>query len=153
MRGTGDSEGLYFDEYELQEQLDAMEIIDWISKQSWSNGRVGMYGKSWGGFNGLQVAFHQPPALKAVISLYSTDNRYTDDIHYKGGSLVASQMLSWASIMFAWNARPPHPKSYAGSDWKETWKTRLEKAGRPWTKIWMEHNFQINFLEALELRI
>ena len=139
MRGTGDSEGLYFDEYELQEQQDAMEIIEWISNQSWSNGRVGMYGKSWGGFNGLQVAFHQPPALKAVISLYSTDNRYTDDIHWKGGSLVASQMLSWASIMFAWNARPPHPESYAGTDWKETWKTRLEKTSRPWTKIWMEH--------------
>ena len=31
-----------------------------------------MYGKSWGGFNGLQVAFEQPPALKAVISLFST---------------------------------------------------------------------------------
>ena len=72
MRGSGDSEGLYFDEYEVQEQQDAIEIIDWISKQTWSNGNVGMYGKSWGGFNGLQVAFHQPKPLKAVISLYST---------------------------------------------------------------------------------
>ncbi len=45
----------------------------------------GMYGKSWGGFNGLQTAFLQPPALKAVISLYSTDNRYTDDVHCVGG--------------------------------------------------------------------
>ena len=72
MRGSGDSEGLYFDEYEVQEQQDAMDIIDWISNQPWSNGNVGMYGKSWGGFNGLQVAFHQPKALKAVISLYST---------------------------------------------------------------------------------
>ena len=33
------------------------------------------------------------------------DNRFTDDVHWKGGSLIASQMLSWASIMFAWNAR------------------------------------------------
>jgi len=31
-----------------------------------------MFGKSWGGFNGLQVAFCQPKALKAVISIYST---------------------------------------------------------------------------------
>jgi predicted acyl esterase len=46
-----------------------------VADQSWSNGKVGMYGKSWGGFNGLQVAYEQPPALKAVISLYSTDNR------------------------------------------------------------------------------
>ena len=45
---------------------------DWISQQPWSNGSVGMFGKSWGGFNGLQVAFCQPKALKAVITLYST---------------------------------------------------------------------------------
>jgi predicted acyl esterase len=31
-----------------------------------------MFGKSWGGFNGLQVAFCQPKALKAVVSIYST---------------------------------------------------------------------------------
>ena len=75
MRGSGDSEGSYFGEYLKEEQDDAIEVIDWISKQFWSNGNVGMFGKSWGGFNGLQVAFEQPPALKAVISLYSTDNR------------------------------------------------------------------------------
>ena len=34
-----------------------------------------MYGKSWGGFNGLQVAFEQPPALKAIISLFSTGKK------------------------------------------------------------------------------
>ena len=102
--------GVYFDEYLPQEQSDACEVINWVSSQAWSNGNVGMFGKSWGGFNGLQVAFEQPPALKAVISLYSTDNRYEDEVHWKGGSLIASQMLSWASIMFAWNARPPHPK-------------------------------------------
>ena len=75
MRGSGDSEGLLFDEYVQQEQDDACEIIAWVADQSWSNGKVGMYGKSWAGFNGLQVAYEQPPALKAVISLYSTDNR------------------------------------------------------------------------------
>ena len=47
-------------------------LSDWISRQKWSNGNVGMYGKSWGGFNGLQTAFMKPPALKAVISCYST---------------------------------------------------------------------------------
>jgi predicted acyl esterase len=89
MRGSGNSTGLYFDEYEKQEQQDACEIIgsfdfllclhllidlfsDWVSKQTWSDGKVGMFGKSWGGFNGLQVAYCQPPALKAVISIYST---------------------------------------------------------------------------------
>ena len=47
-----------------------------------------MFGISWGGFNALQVAARQPPALKAIITLCSTDDRYEDDIHYKGGTLA-----------------------------------------------------------------
>ncbi|MGC1487891.1 MAG: CocE/NonD family hydrolase, partial [Albidovulum sp.] len=56
IRGTGDSESLMEDEYSAQELFDAVEVINWIAAQSWSNGRVGMMGISWGGFNGLQVA-------------------------------------------------------------------------------------------------
>lgn len=70
-----------------------------------------MYGKSWGGFNGLQVAARRPSALKTIISTYSTDDRYADDIHYRGGCILGREMLSWAHIMFLWNARPPHPDS------------------------------------------
>ena len=81
MRGSGDSDGVYFDEYLKQEQDDACELIEWISSQSWSSGKVGMYGKSWGGFNGLQVAARQPPGLATIISLYSTDDRMEEDIH------------------------------------------------------------------------
>ena len=53
--------------------------------------------------------------------------------------MVGSQMLSWASVMFAWNARPPHPDKFVGSDWKQAWKERLEQAGASWNKIWLEH--------------
>lgn len=139
MRGSGDSTGLLLDEYTQQEFDDACEIIDWITNQKWSNGSAGMFGKSWGGFNGLQVAYQQPPGLKAVISLYSTDNRYTDDVHWKGGCLAGTQMLSWSSVMFAWNSRPPHPDKYSGQDWKKDWLKRLNVAAAPWSHIWMQH--------------
>ena len=79
IRGTGDSEGVYHDEYLQQEMDDCCHLIDWISQQSWCSGRVGMYGYSWGGSNGLQVAFLQPPALKAVISLNSTGEGSSPD--------------------------------------------------------------------------
>ena len=39
-----------------------------------------MFGKSWGGFNGLQVAFCQPPALKAVVSIYSTGEKKENEM-------------------------------------------------------------------------
>ena len=73
MRGNGDSGGLMDDEYTRQEQEDALEVIAWLSRQKWCSGNVGMFGISWGGFNALQVAALRPPALKAIVSLCSTD--------------------------------------------------------------------------------
>ena len=70
MRGSGESDGLLRDEYLQQEQDDALEVIDWISRQPWCTGAVGMMGKSWGGFNSLQVAALRPPALKAIITVH-----------------------------------------------------------------------------------
>ncbi len=64
MRGSGESDGLLDDEYLQQEQDDALEVIAWIAAQPWCSGAVGMMGKSWGGFNCLQVAARRPPALK-----------------------------------------------------------------------------------------
>ena len=72
MRGNGDSEGIMEDEYTAQELQDACDVIAWAASQSWCNGNVGMMGISWGGFNALQVASLQPPALKAIATLCST---------------------------------------------------------------------------------
>src|SRR2546422_7882310 len=75
LRGSGDSDGLLLDEYLEQEQKDALEVIRWIAAQPWCSGAVGMMGKSWGGFNSLQVAARRPDALKAIITVCSTDDR------------------------------------------------------------------------------
>lgn len=137
IRGTGDSEGIIEDEYPKQEQDDALEIISWIEAQPWSNGSVAMIGKSWGGFNGLQLAALQPPSLKTIITLCSTDDRYADDVHYRGGTLMGSDMQWWASTMFAYNARPPFPK-FVGSNWYDMWLNRLENTP-PFIEKWVSH--------------
>ena len=106
--GSGDSEGLIEDEYVKREQDDAIEVITWLSAQSWCTGAVGMIGISWGGFNGLQVAARQPPALKAVVSLCSTVDRYNDDVHFMGGCLLGDN-LDWGSAFFTMERfRPTH---------------------------------------------
>ena len=84
-----------------------------------------MIGISWGGFNGLQVAARRPPSLKAVISLCSTDDRYADDVHYMGGSLLVDN-FSWASMMFSLQTYPPDPL-LVGERWRKMWLERLEK--------------------------
>ncbi|MEM7801700.1 MAG: CocE/NonD family hydrolase [Chloroflexota bacterium] len=137
VRGAGDSEGLMTDEYSPDELDDGCEVIAWIAKQPWCNGHVGMTGKSWGGFNCLQIAAMRPPALKAVIAVAFTDNRYTDDVHYLGGCVSASEMLSWASVMLSYGATPPDPR-WVGDVWKDMWKARLE-AQTPWVEEWLSH--------------
>ncbi len=46
---------------------DAYAVIDWISKQSWSNGAVGMYGGSYNGFTQWAATKHMHPALKTIV--------------------------------------------------------------------------------------
>ena len=137
MRGTGESDGNIEDEYTEQEQEDALELIAWLAERPWCTGAVGMWGISWGGFNALQVAAHRPPALKAIMTLCSTDDRYADDVHYRGGCVLALDMLHWASSMMTWNARPPDPR-LAGEGWRETWLERLE-AANAWIEPWLTH--------------
>jgi uncharacterized protein len=137
LRGSGDSDGLLIDEYLKQEQDDALEVLRWIGEQPWCTGRVGMFGISWGGFNGLQVAARRPPELGAVITLMSTDDRYSDDVHYVGGSVLAVDMLPWSSLMYVWNGTPPDLGNRA-DDWRETWLRRLRETP-PYVEAWLSH--------------
>ena len=127
MRGNGDSEGLMDDEYSQQEMDDAVAVIDWLSRQPWCSGAVGMMGKSWGGFNCLQAAYNQPPALKAVVSVCATTDRFADDIHYKGGCLLGEN-FGWGAVMLSYSSRPPDPA--LRPDWREMWLDRLQN--EPW---------------------
>ena len=136
LRGAGDSEGLMRDEYLAQELQDGVDAIAWIAAQPWCDGNVGMVGISWGGFNGLQIAALRPPALKTVVTLCSTDDRYADDVHYMGGCLLSEQ-LTWSAVMFGRNTLPPDPAN-VGERWRAMWQERLQGSGL-WLKNWMQH--------------
>jgi uncharacterized protein len=136
MRGSGDSDGVLLGEYLQQEQDDALDVIAWIAGQKWCSGKVGMIGISWGGFNGLQVAARRPPALKAVISIASTDDRYADDIHFMGGCLLIDK-IGWGSTIFSINSAPPDP-AVVGERWRQMWLERLGKDGL-WLLDWLRH--------------
>jgi predicted acyl esterase len=86
IRGFGASEGVPPErEYSEQEQVDGEQVIAWLAHQSWSNGNVGMFGISWGGFTALQMAMRHPPALKAIIAVHATAELFHDDVHYIDG--------------------------------------------------------------------
>jgi putative CocE/NonD family hydrolase len=137
MRGTGGSGGVALNEYLPQEQADACEAIAWLAAQPWCNGNVGMWGTSYGGFNTLQVAMHNPPALKAIIPHAATDDRYQEDVHYFGGCLMGIDQVCYPQWMLAMNAMPPY-QHYAGADWASIWQTHLDGTP-PWVLDWLRH--------------
>ena len=124
VRGNGDSEGFMEDEYSVTELDDGVQIIEWLARQDWCSGQVGMIGISWGGFNGLQLAELAPEPLKAAVTICYTDDRYADDIHYMGGCML-TENIGWSSQMLAHSSRPPDP-AVVGERWREMWRARLE---------------------------
>ncbi|WP_213993494.1 CocE/NonD family hydrolase [Sodalis sp. dw_96] len=137
MRGAGDSDGLMNDEYTPREWADACEVIAWIAEQSWCSGAVGLIGISWSGFNSLQIAALRPPALKAIVTACSTDDRYADDMHYMGGVLL-NDNLQYGATLFTWTPTPPDP-DIVGDRWKEMWLERLNAMDQPPAGRWMAH--------------
>ena len=136
MRGSGDSEGVMTDMYGTKELDDAVEVIDWIAAQPWCDGNVGMMGTSWGGTSSLQTAARRPAALKAIIAVCSTNNRYEDDIHHMGGCLL-TDTVEWGVTLPVILASPPDPKT-VGPNWREIWMDRLESLSFP-LENWIRH--------------
>jgi uncharacterized protein len=136
VRGSGDSDGLLTDEYAEEEIRDGVEVIAWIAAQPWCTGAVGMMGKSWGGFNALQVAARQPPALKAIVTVCASDDRYADDAHYMGGCLL-NENLTWGVALLNLSALPPDP-AIVGEGWRAAWLRRIA-AAVPFPQPWLRH--------------
>lgn len=143
IRGSGDSEGLPQDEYVKQEQDDGVEIIAWLAGQPWCTGKVGMFGNSWGGFSALQVAARRPPELKAIITVCSTDDRYADDGHYRGGLINDCMFFEWGVRWLGYAGRPPDP-AIVGDRWRDTWMGRLNNLDC-YPADWLTHQHRDTF--------
>ncbi len=137
LRGTGSSEGIAEDEYPAVERTDMLTVIDWLATQAWSTGAVGMYGTSYSGFNSIQLAMERPPALKAIIPIFATDDRYADDVHYFGGAVKQLDLVDYPTYMIAMNALPPVPSIY-GDGWRDEWERRV-RGTEPWVLTWLAH--------------
>ena len=139
MRGSGDSEGHMPDMYSQHELDDARHVIDWIASQPWCNGRVGMFGTSWGGTASLQASVNAPEALKAVLANCATVDRFEDDIHWMGGCLLTDS-LEWGATLPSILACPPDIANL-GEAWMAIWKDRLEQLSFP-LEQWASHDLR-----------
>ena len=118
LRGTGSSGGDATDEYPPVERTDLATVIAWLAEQEWCDGNVGMFGTSYSGFNSLQIAAERPPALKAICAIYASDDRWTDDVHWRGHALRLVDLVDYCHYMTPMCVLPPVPAEWPG-DWRD----------------------------------
>ncbi len=92
-RGRYDSQGKRF--IPLREREDSLDTFAWIKKQSWSNGRVVVFGPSYLGYAALQVLDDECDCIDAVFAPM-TFTRPDDGMVYRSGVLQLHWALPWA---------------------------------------------------------
>ena len=142
LRGTGSSAGDATDEYPLVERTDLCTVIAWLAEQEWCDGNVGMFGTSYSGFNSLQIAAERPPALKAIVAIYSSDDRWNDDVHWRGNALRLVDLVDYCHYMTPMCVLPPVPAEWPANDgqgWRAEWQRRWD-TNEPWLLTWLREN-------------
>ena len=112
--------------YTPRELSDAVEVIEWITSQPWSDGNVGMMGISWGGFNWPS---RSPPSSRrgaqGTSSRSPRRSTATTTTSITRTARIFRRNLSWAATMLAYQSRPPDPE-IVGDAWLDMWLERLE---------------------------
>ncbi|HET9407425.1 MAG TPA: CocE/NonD family hydrolase [Candidatus Sulfotelmatobacter sp.] len=138
IRGTGASEGETPErEYSQREQEDGEHVIAWLAQQPWSNGNVGMFGISWGGFNSIQMAMRRPPALKTIIAVCATEDLYNEDVHYIDGMIHVDEFEVAMDLDQSLSRSPDFPVD------EKTLTARFDE--EPWSLRYMRHQRQSDF--------
>jgi len=110
-RGRFESEG-DFVPYNSEGQ-DGYDAIEWLGKQPWCNGRIGMWGASYVGATQWQAAAERPPGLITIAPTATWSSFYRN--LYLGGALRISLIAGWA----AGNSQKPEG-AVVTTDWKKT---------------------------------
>jgi uncharacterized protein len=132
IRGFGASEGAPPErEYSEQEQADGEQVIAWLAHQPWSNGNVGMFGISWGGFTALQMAMRQAPGLKAIIAVHATAELFHDDVHYIDGMAHIDEFELNMDMAEGWVGAPDYSLD------EKVLGPRFDSP--PWSLLYLKH--------------
>ena len=136
---------------------DARAVIDWISRQPWSDGRVGMWGGSYNGFTQWAAAKRLHPALKTIVpycpndpgfglpmnnnvfltanygwAFYATNNKLLDNETY-------SDAKRWRSLPWNWYE--------SGRSFREI--DQVDGSPNPWLQRWLNHPAYDNYWQSM----
>ncbi|MBZ5579825.1 MAG: CocE/NonD family hydrolase [Acidobacteriia bacterium] len=93
VRGRYESEGVF--EQLHKEPEDGDDTLNWIARQPWSNGKVGMTGGSYLGIVQWKAALRNNPHLKAIFPVVSGDDDYRDRYYSPGGAIKLGHRMEW----------------------------------------------------------
>lgn len=147
VRGTGDSGGCLEQTAELQRQ-DGHDIVEWLAAQPWSNGKVGMFGKSYDAETQQGTAITAPPHLTTIVPVASVSGQYEWNF-YDGVPLTLHTLIGNAAYMEGDGLQPPttpeglvqypsragcHPlmlaqAAHRDGDWDAYWDSRELRNG------------------------
>ncbi|BBD98771.1 hypothetical protein SAMIE_1022720 [Sphingobium amiense] len=122
MRGRFDSDGKW-EPFDPKHKTDGYDLVEWLARQSWSNGRVGMKGTSFDGWTQWFTASMAPPSLKAIVpNMAPPDPMW--NIPYQQG-LMMPWFLDWAAWMSGRTFQVRSKAGYGGfseTRFKDAWK-------------------------------
>ncbi|HZP12195.1 MAG TPA: CocE/NonD family hydrolase [Nevskiaceae bacterium] len=97
VRGTGASFGTRKSEYSDAEVKDGGQIVDWIARQDWSDGKVGALGQSYTGTTAEMLLRNHHPAVKAVLPTFSGYDFYSEIV--MPGGIRSTFAQYWSDLI------------------------------------------------------
>ena len=117
IRGSGESEGNY-PFLAAPEAQDGCELIEWIARQPWCDGNVGMFGVSYFGRIQHFVASLRPPHLKCIFAPWASTDQYRDALCH-GGILAHNWAVSWSGALSNIRYQSESRRDWSDAQWKD----------------------------------
>ncbi len=122
-RGRYDSDGA-FDPFDPRQKTDGYDLVEWMARQPWSNGKVGMIGGSYSAWTQWWTAVTAPPHLAAIAPMVSPPDQF-ENWPYQHGVLVGGWVVDWIAMMSGRTIQTVDTGGYAG------WSSRRADLTRP----------------------
>lgn len=151
VRGRWDSEGEFYPFH--NEAVDGFDTQEWIGRQPWANGKIGMSGASYPACVQWLSAPLRSRYLTCLVPRVMC-NDYFDELFYPGGAFHLSLAITWAMRSYA-----PTAQDIGFHNWTEVFRTlplekMFEVVGHdvPFWKDWLEHSTDDEYWAAIKVK-
>jgi putative CocE/NonD family hydrolase len=147
VRGRFDSEGDW-DPFTAKHKTDGRELVEWLARQPWCDGKVGMIGPSYMGWTQWWTATQAPPSLRAIVPEVAPPDAFANAPYQQG--VIVGWMMDWAAMMSGRTTQTVGDGPYGGfvltreRDLMRTPYVKLnQRRGNldsPWFDTWLRQN-------------